>query len=374
MAVISREEQSFWMQRALGLAAKGEGKTHPNPPVGAVVVRDGVSIGEGYHRKAGGAHAEVAALRGLHRDQTHGATLYVTLEPCSTHGRTPPCTEAILSAGIAEVVVSVKDPNPKHAGRGLRLLRKHGVRVSTGICLPEGNALLAPFAKWVTTGRPYVTLKMAMSLDGRIGDFQKRSQWITGPAARREVQSLRRRVDAVLVGAGTVAADNPSLLVKSRSTRQPLRVVLDGSGRIARAAKVLRDGFPTVVVVTEGCSPARRKILAQPNVTIWTCGTGSRIDVGALLQRLGAEGYLHVLCEGGGALAGTLLREHAVDVCRFYVAGRFLGGNGVPVTGLQGWSLTDAPRLHFDDVRRVGDDVCLVATPASTQELACSPD
>ncbi len=363
MALVSREEHTLWMQRALALAAKGEGKTHPNPPVGAVVVRDGLLIGAGYHRKAGGAHAEVAALRGLRRDQTQGARLYVTLEPCSTHGRTPPCTEAILAAGIAEVIVSVKDPNPKHAGRGLRILRKHGVHVSTGVCMQEGAALLAPFAKWVTTGRPYVTLKMAMSLDGRIGDAQKHSQWITGLAARREVQSLRRRVDAVLVGAGTVAADNPSLLVKARSAQQPLRVVLDGSGRITRTAKVLCDGYPTVIVVTEDCSPARRRKLAKPNVTLWACGKGSRVDVGCLLQRLGAEGYLHVLCEGGGALAGALLREHAVDVCRFYVAGCLLGGNGVPVTGLPGWLLEDAPRLRFADVRRVGEDVCLVATP-----------
>ncbi|MFU8781103.1 MAG: bifunctional diaminohydroxyphosphoribosylaminopyrimidine deaminase/5-amino-6-(5-phosphoribosylamino)uracil reductase RibD, partial [Kiritimatiellia bacterium] len=276
MKLQGSEDHVFWMRRALILAAKGEGRTRPNPPVGAVLVRAGKVIGEGYHRKAGGPHAEVVALRGLPLRQTRGATLYVTLEPCSTHGRTPPCVDAILAAGIAEVVVSVKDPNPKHAGRGLRLLRKHGVRVIAGVCQEEGAALLAPFAKWVTTGQPFVTLKMGMTLDGRIGDARKHSRWITGPAARREVQDLRKRVDAVLVGAGTVAADNPSLLVQSRKTGQPLRVILDGSGRIPLHAKVLGDRYPTIIVVTDCCSAKRCAQLAKPHVQVWSCGSGSR--------------------------------------------------------------------------------------------------
>ncbi len=366
MVPISRDEHAVWMKRALVLAAKGEGGTRPNPPVGAVIVQDGKVVGEGYHRRAGGAHAEVLALRGLRPDQTQGATLYVTLEPCSTHGRTPACTDAIVAAGIGTVVISVQDPNPQHAGRGLRILRKHGISVVTGICRKEGTALLAPFAKWVTTGRPYVTLKMALSLDGRIGDKQKHSQWITGEAARREVQRLRRKVDAVLVGAGTALADNPSLLVKSKVSRQPLRVVLDGREGIPDSAKVLRDGHPTVVVVTEQCSCVRRAKLEQAHVRVWVCGKGPQVDVGALLQRLAKEGILHVLCEGGGELAGALLRARQVDVCLFYMAGLLLGGAGVPVTGQAGWLLGDAPRLRFVDVRRIGKDVCLTAKPDQT--------
>lgn len=374
MVLASRETDSLWMQRALALAARGEGRTSPNPPVGAVVVRDNVVIGEGYHRKAGKPHAEVLALRGLSRNDTQGAALYVTLEPCSTVGRTPACTDAIMAAGIRRVVVSVKDPNPKHAGRGLRILRRHGIQVSTGVCRREGAALLAPFCKWITTGRPYVTLKMAMTLDGRIADAHHRSKWITGAAARRDVQRLRRRVDAVLVGAGTAAADDPSLLIKGRSSRQPMRVVLDGKDRIPAGAKVLQDGYPTTVVVTEDCSPARIAALSQPAVHVWRCGKNRRVDVALLLDRLGEAGHLHVLCEGGGELAGELLRAKSVDVCRFYVAGRLLGGNGIGVSGSAGWNLGEEPRFRFADVRRLGQDVCLVAEPDDRLESLCSQD
>jgi diaminohydroxyphosphoribosylaminopyrimidine deaminase / 5-amino-6-(5-phosphoribosylamino)uracil reductase len=365
---------TVWMGRALELAAKGEGRTRPNPPVGAVLVRGGQVVGEGYHRKAGGPHAEIEALQGLTRAQTRGAILYVTLEPCCTHGRTPPCTDAIEAAGIAEVVVSVKDPNPLHAGRGLRLLRKHGVRVLAGVCKEEGEALLAPFAKWITTGRPFVTLKMAMTLDGRIGDAQRCSRWITGDAARREVQQLRRRVDAVLVGAGTVVSDNPSLLVKAGKNQQPLRVVLDGAGRIALDAKVLTDGQSTVVVVTDACPAKRLRALERSSVRVWRCGEGDRVDLAVLLERLGQDGCLHVLCEGGGELAGALLRENLVDCCRFYIAGRLLGGDGVPVTGSSGWLLGEAPHLQFTGVRKVGRDVCLTAEPLRREVQACLRD
>lgn len=351
------------MRRALALALRGEGGTRPNPPVGAVLVRSGQALGEGYHRRAGGPHAELLAMRGLTRAQTRGATLYVTLEPCSTQGRTPPCTVAILAAGVAEVVVSVKDPNPRHAGAGLRLLRRAGVRVVAGICRQEGAALLAPFAKWICTGLPYLTLKMAMTLDGRIADARGHSRWITGPAARREVQALRRRVDAVLVGAGTAAADDPSLLVQGRRKRQPLRIVLDGSGRIPDGAKVLCDGFPTVVVVSGACPAAREQALLCKGVQVWRCGAGSQVDLAALLRRLGEAGLLHVLCEGGGELAGALLRARLVDEARFYVAGCLLGGDAVPVTGPSGWLLEMAPRLQLREAGLVGRDVRIIAQP-----------
>ena len=361
------DNHTVWMRRALALAARGEGQTRPNPPVGAVLVRNGTVIGEGYHRKAGGPHAEVVALRGLTPRQTRGTTLYVTLEPCSTHGRTPPCVDAILAAGISEVVVSVKDPNRLHAGRGLRLLRRRGVKVTVGICREEGAALLAPFAKWIASGMPYLTLKMAMTLDGRIADASGKSRWITGAAARREVQQLRRHVDAVLVGAGTAGADDPSLLVLGSKRRQPLRVVLDGAGRIPLTAKVLSDGYPTIVVVSASCAEKRQAALAQGAVRVWCCGAGARVDMELLLRRLGQEGILHVLCEGGGELAGALLRAQLVDVCRFYIAGRLLGGNAVPVTGMDGWLLGAAPHLRLRQVRQVGEDVCVLAEPAKTE-------
>jgi diaminohydroxyphosphoribosylaminopyrimidine deaminase/5-amino-6-(5-phosphoribosylamino)uracil reductase len=237
------------------------------------------------------------------------------------------------------------------------------VKVQTGVCRQAGSELLAPFAKWITRELPYVTLKMAMTLDGRIGDRNGASRWITGAAARKEVHQLRRKVDAVLVGAGTVASDNPSLLVKSAGSNQPLRVVLDGKARIMKDATVLQDGFPTVVVVTDSCSTYRRKQLSKTNVQVWTCGSGDRVNLAELLKMLAKHNIMHVLCEGGGSLAGVMLREQLVDRCLFYIAGRVLGGDGVPVTGPAGWLLHNAPHLKLCDTRRVGKDVCITATP-----------
>jgi diaminohydroxyphosphoribosylaminopyrimidine deaminase/5-amino-6-(5-phosphoribosylamino)uracil reductase len=353
------------MRRALELAQRGEGRTRPNPPVGAVLVRAGRVIGEGWHRRAGWPHAEIEALAGLEPDQTAGATLYVTLEPCSTQGRTPPCTGAILRSGIARVVVSAVDPNPKHRGRGLRLLARHGIAVSRGVCRREGEALLAPFAKWVASGLPYLTLKMGMTLDGRIADHQHQSRWITGPAARKEVRQLRRRVDAILVGAHTAALDNPSLRWSARAALNPKRIVLDPNGTLPMNAKVFTDGQGqnTIVVVTSGISHARAAAIEATGARIWTCGRGRRVNLERLLARAGKEGLLHVLCEGGGELAAQLVREALVDDYWFYVAPQFLGGDGVPVLGGAGWRLADAPPLAITDVRQVGRDVLIRAVP-----------
>lgn len=354
-----------WMRRALALGRRGEGRTRPNPPVGAVIVRDGRVIGEGWHRRAGGPHAEIEALARLPPDQTSGATLYVTLEPCSTQGRTPPCTEAILRSGIARVVVSAVDPNPKHRGRGLRLLARHGVAVTRGVSRREGEALLAPFAKWVTSGRPYLTLKMGMTLDGRIADHQHQSRWITGPAARCEVRQLRRRVDAILVGAHTAVRDNPSLRWSARAALNPKRILLDARGQLALDDKVFTDGQSenTIVVATSGISSERRAAIEATGARLWTCGRGARVNLRLLLARAGKEGLLHVLCEGGGELAAQLVREGLVDDYWFYVAPLFLGGGGVPVLGGAGWTLADGPPLQITDVRRVGQDVLIRALP-----------
>lgn len=358
------------MQRALALAQRGEGRTRPNPPVGALVVCEGVVVGEGFHRRAGAPHAEIEALRGLERKQTEGATLFVTLEPCSTTGRTPPCTDAILRCGIARVVVSVKDPNPKHAGRGLRILARHGVKVTSGVCREEGEALIAPFAKWVSVGRPYVTLKMGMTLDGRIADPAGASRWITGAAARREVGVLRRRVDAVLVGANTAIRDNPSL---RRSTARrginPWRLILDAAGRLPLDAKIFTDGQSTntVIVATSRCPMVRRAAIEATGARVWICGRGERVNLNMLMERAGREGLLHVLCEGGGVLAEALVRQRLVDAYWFYVAPAFLGGGGTPVLGGRGWPLGLTPRLKFEEMRRVGDDMLIRAFPAEEE-------
>ncbi len=324
-----------WMNRALALARRGAGLTRPNPPVGAVVVKNGRVVGEGWHRRAGGPHAEIYALRQA-GSKARGATLYVTLEPCSTWGRTPPCTDAIVQSGIREVVVATRDPNRKHAGRGLRLLRQQGISVVDGVRAEEARSLIAPFAKWVLQGLPYLTLKMGMTLDGRIADVGGRSRWITGPASRREVQALRRSADAILIGARTAKLDNPSLLPVPSNGRRPLRVVVSRSRSLPKSLKLFSDG-----------AAARTLVF-------------SRRPLRAVLKSLARDhNVLHVLCEGGGELAASLIRERLVDEVVFFVAPEFLGGQGAPVVGGPGWPLAKMPRLQFTTVGKCGRDVML---------------
>ncbi len=359
------------MRRALALARRGEGRTRPNPPVGALVLRQGVVIGEGWHHRAGAPHAEIEALKGLTAEQTAGATLYVTLEPCSTHGRTPPCTEAILRAGIARVVVSASDPNPKHRGRGLRLLQRQGVEVVRGVCRADGETLIAPFSKWIQTGRPYVTLKMGMSLDGRISDRTGRSRWITGAVARQGVHDLRRRADAILVGLNTVQADDPSLCWSRRAALNPCRIVLDARGELPLQAKVFSDGQAdhTIVAATSAIGTDRKAAIEGLGARVWICGDGPRVDLDALLAACGREGFLHVLCEGGGELAAALVRQRLVDDLWFYVAPRFIGSDGIPVLGGEGWLLDQTPSLRIQSVAQVGEDVLIRAVPGGDKCL-----
>ena len=364
MATSLTARHERWMQRALALARRGEGRTHPNPPVGAVVVKRGRVIGEGYHRRAGLPHAEVEALTGLGQRAT-GATIYVTLEPCCTHGRTPPCTDLIIQSGISQVVVSVRDPNPDHSGRGLRKLRAAGIDVVSGVCRDQGAALLAPFAKWITQGLPYVTLKMGMTLDGRIADPEGVSRWITGAASRREVCRLRKRADAILVGAGTAVTDDPSLRWSAVPSRNPRRVIVDSTGRLSPLARVFTDGQArnTVVATTRACPEQRIAAYKAQGAEVWRCGRGRRVNLKLLLERLGKAGFLHVLCEGGGELAAQLVQDGMVDVFEFFVAPKLLGGGGFPVIGGKGWRLSGGPELVFLETRHVGADVWIRAKP-----------
>ena len=327
------------MQRALELARRGEGLTRPNPPVGAVLVQNGKIIAEGFHKKAGGDHAEVNCLRqveGQTSRRLRSSTLYVTLEPCSTMGRTAPCTELILERGIRRVVVGCKDPNPAHAGKGLRKLRRAGVEVTLGVCRKEAEALIAPFAKRMLTGMPYVTLKLGITLDGQIADSSGKSQWITGPQARKKVQELRRKVDAILVGAGTVRADNSSLLPRPAKRRAPWRVVAGTT--IPKKSKVLTDDAAERTLLMDG-SPKK------------------------MLRDLAKRDVMHVLCEGGGELAGSLIRAGLVDEFAIFMAPSFLGGSGFPMVGKKGWALPNMPRLSFQTLEKVGDDVFIRALP-----------
>lgn len=324
------------MMRAIGLARLGEGLTRPNPPVGAVLVLEDHIIAEGWHRKAGEDHAERDCLKKLPPMPVHlgSATLYVTLEPCSTHGRTPPCTDLILEKGIGRVVVSVEDLNPKHTGRGLDILREAGVEVVSGVCEKEGRELIAPFEKFITTGVPYVTLKLASTLDGKIADRNGDSKWITGSAARERVQEMRRCADAIMVGAGTVRADDPSLLPRPSDGRKPWRVVVGKN--IPTDSKVLTDEAAERTLVREGALKGILKELAE-------------LDV------------LHVLCEGGGQLAAGLVEEGLVDEFAFFIAPKLMGMDGRSNFGKLGGLISDVQNLKFLSLEQVGDDVLIKA-------------
>lgn len=349
----------IWMHEALGLARRGEGLTRPNPPVGAVVVRAGRIVGRGWHRKAGGPHAEVYALRQAGK-LAAGAVIYVTLEPCSTWGRTPPCTDAIIKAGIRKVVVAIPDPNPRHAGKAFRLLRKAGIEVVCGLCDLEAEALLAPFASSMLRHRPWVTLKLAQSLDGRIADSAGCSKWISGGKSRELVQELRRRVDAIMVGAGTVMADDPSLMPRPAKGRNPYRIIVDAAGKVSPSSRVFRDEYAehTILATTKRCS-AQRKIAyaARGAQVIVLPADGTGVSLHSLMRRLGQQGILHVLCEGGGELAASLIKADLMDEFVLFTAPVILGGNAVPAIGGTGWPLSGAPRLKTVEMRRVGDDV-----------------
>ncbi len=362
-----------WMAEALRLARLGEGLTRPNPPVGAVVVKAGKIIGRGYHRKAGGPHAEVYALRqaGI---CAKGATLYVTLEPCSTWGRTPPCTDAILAAGLARVVCAVPDPNPKHAGKGFKLLRKAGVKVQCGVGAIEGREILRPFASTMLRGRPYLTVKLATSLDGRIADSTGCSQWISGPKARVQVQGLRRRVDAVMVGAGTVVKDNPSLMPRPAKGRKPYRVIVDAVGRISPLARAFTDEFAkcTLLATTSRC-PVRQRVAYEKHgaQVLVLPASGRGVALLALMKTLHAKGMMHVVCEGGGLLVGALVKAGLVDELVMYVAPVILGNEGVASVGAVNWALAKAPRLKVVESGMVGADVMIRS--CSTQEPTPAP-
>ena len=352
-----------WMRRAIALACLSEGYTRPNPPVGAVVVKDGRKIGEGRHTCAGCAHAEVEALNAC-KVSAQGATIYVTLEPCCTTGRTPPCTERILREGIARVVVGCHDPNGCHCGRGLELLTKRGVEVVYGVCEAESKELIAPFAKHIVTGYPYVTLKLAMTLDGRIADRAGSSQWITGAEARAEVQQLRRRADVMLVGAGTVCADNPSLLCRDGGGEKLMRVVVDATGRTPARSQIYTDAAAdrTIIATTPIAADANAEAWARHGAQVWTFAPdkAGNIPLKRLMKRLGDAGYLHVVCEGGGRVAGALNDADLVDeFCLFYAPAVLGDTRAVSGVAGRGSLLKKMRRMRCVEVRQVGDDVMI---------------
>lgn len=358
------------MAHALRLARRGAGHVSPNPMVGAVIVKDGRVVAEGWHRACGADHAEVDALKRAGADAA-GADIYVNLEPCCHHGRTPPCAQALIEAGVRRVVVAMIDPNPLVSGRGVRMLRDAGIDVVVGIGERAARSLNAPFARWIVEGRPHVTLKMAATMDGRTADRDGRARWISSPVSRRAVHRMRSEADAVLVGEGTLRLDDPMLLpVGIRTGKTPLRVLASGTGRPPTDARLFAslDRGPVVVALPAGPRTPEATALAERGVELLPVPPASGgLDVAALVHALGRRGVTSVLCEGGAGLGASLLRAGRVDRIVLFLAPRLLGDpRAHPLVGDLGLvRLEDALGFHVVRVGRSGPDVRVDLEPQS---------
>ena len=354
-------DDARWMRLALSLGGRGLGRVWPNPAVGCVLVRGGRVVGRGWTQPGGRPHAETHALAQA-GDAARGATAYVTLEPCAHHGRTPPCADALIAAGVARVVVALGDPDPRVNGQGIARLRAAGIAVEVGPLQAEARAAQAGFLSRVTRGRPAVTLKLAASLDGRIATAAGESQWITGPQARRVVHAMRARHDAVMVGAGTVRADDPSLTVRGLGvTQQPMRVVLSRRLDVPTDSALFRSAGQVPVWLCHGpdAPEAMRAAWAQAGARLIevVAGPGGQIDLDAALRALGTAGLTRVFCEGGGAVAAGLLAADLVDEMAVFGGGVVLGAEGTPSVGAMGVAaLTEAPQFDLVGTRALSGD------------------
>lgn len=349
-----------YMKRALELAKMGQGWTNPNPMVGAVIVKNGRIIGEGYHKKCGQAHAEVNALANA-SESVEGATMYVSLEPCSHYGKTPPCALAIVESGIKEVVIAMKDPNPLVAGKGISILEENGIAVQVGILEEEAKALNEVFIKYMLTKTPFVLMKTAMSLDGKIACHTGDSKWISGEKSRKYVHALRGVLPAIMVGVGTVLADDPSLTCRGEAeARQPVRIIVDSTLKIPMEAKVLNDGAaPTWIACVKDANPEKKSKLIEKGIRVLeTPPKNSRVDLEELMEMLGREHIDGVLLEGGGTLNFSALRDGVVDKVISFIAPMIIGGKDArtPVEGDGFKTISEAIRLKNLQMRRFGDD------------------
>lgn len=356
-----------YMQQALDLARGGLGWVSPNPLVGSIIVKDGVVVGQGFHQRFGGPHAEVHALRAA-GDQARGAELYVTLEPCSHTGKTPPCADAVIAAGLQRVVVAMRDPNPLVAGRGLARLAAAGIAVTVGVCEETAQRLNEAFLKYITTQRPFVTLKSAITLDGKIATRTGASQWITGEAARQEGHRLRHAADAIVVGIGTVLQDNPRLTTRlpDQPCSHPLRVIVDSTLRVPLQAAVLEvtPDCRTLIATTARASSAAIAPMRERGVEVVCLPAydDGRVDLDALWAYLGARGVASVLVEGGATLSAALLQRRLVDKVLFFVAPKIIGGDGLSVVGSCGVvEMEQVIALRALRSQHLGEDVLLEA-------------
>jgi len=352
-----------FMERALELAERGAGRTSPNPMVGAVIVYAGAVVGEGYHERAGADHAEIVAIKRA-GERARGATMYVTLEPCSHYGRTPPCTDAIISAGIARVVAAHVDPHELVAGRGIERLKEAGIEVEVGMLETRARRLNEAHVKFSETGLPFVYMKYAMSIDGKIATRTGNARWVTGEAARRRVHELRDRVDAIMVGSGTVRADNPELTTRLPDGRDPVRVVLDTHARLDPRARVFTSASdaPTWLIVGEHCLDKQVRRFESGRQEVVRCRTSAdRIDLRAALRLLAERSIRSVLLEGGPTVATAALEQGLIDKVLCFVAPVVVGGSDAPtpVVGRGVGRMADALRLTDVEIERVGTDVLI---------------
>ncbi len=374
------DTDTYYMQMALDLAARARGRTSPNPMVGSVIVKDGEIIGKGFHARAGSAHAEVVALMDA-GEQARGATVYVTLEPCCHQGRTGPCTEALRKAGVKRVVVSMTDPNPLVAGKGLAVLRETGIEVTSGILQQEAADLNEVFLKYITTKRPFVVLKAATSLDGKIATAGGESKWITGETAREQGHRLRDIYDAILVGVNTILSDDPSLTARLPEGRgkDPVRIIVDSTARTPTAARVLlqESAAYTIIATTEAAPVERRASLMAAGAEVMVVpGQGPRVDLVKLVDLLGERQISSVLIEGGGKVNGSALAAGIVDKIAWFIAPKIIGGDAAPgpVRGPGAQSLQDATRLYDVSLRHLGEDILLTGYTSERGERISLPE
>lgn len=358
-------EARNFMARAHELAERGRGCVEPNPLVGAVVVREGQVVGEGFHERFGGPHAEVSAIAAA-GEGCRGATLYVTLEPCTHHGKTPPCVDAVLHAGFSRAVVAMIDPDPRNQGRGIEKLRQAGVEVEVGLLEAEARRLNAPFIKLTTRGFPFVTAKWAMSLDGKTATRAGDSRWVSSSPSRELVHDLRGKADAILVGIGTVLADDPLLTARPPGPRVAARVVADSRARLPLHGRLVETASeaPVILATTEAAPEDRRQVLADDGVEVLVLPEkGGRVSLPDLMAELGRRKMTNVLMEGGGELFASAIRDGLVDKVLAFVAPKLIGGRDAP-TPLEGDGIAlveQAIEAKEWSVRRVGDDALIEA-------------
>ncbi|WP_435018793.1 bifunctional diaminohydroxyphosphoribosylaminopyrimidine deaminase/5-amino-6-(5-phosphoribosylamino)uracil reductase RibD [Tundrisphaera sp. TA3] len=359
---MSLDTDHYWMRRALAEAARGRGAVEPNPMVGAVVVRDGVAVGVGHHERFGGPHAEVVAL-GHAGEAAAGATLYVTLEPCCHHGKTPPCTRAVIASGVARVVAAMRDPFSRVAGWGFRELREAGIEVAVGVERLAAVRLNAPYLKRLATGRPYVTAKWAMTLDGRTAAASGHSRWISGSRSRALVHEVRGRMDAIVAGIGTVLADDPELTARPAGPRTPIRVILDGEARLpldGRLARSARD-IPVWLAVTDRAPAGRLRIIESLGCEILRFPGEGPVPIGPLLEIMGGRGLTNILVEGGGKVLGAFLDAGEVDAIDVFIAPKIEGGSHDfgPARGLGVAAMSDALAVEEREWSEIDGDLRL---------------